>query len=157
MIPQVRTMIANLDLLESKIEETIRRVAVATLSSAEVDQLNMREQMNAKTRKPHGRSFRAPVLAAMPLSNARGRDKDVLQLNSELSGAKAKIDRLTAKTESLWQLIDSGAVSTDTGLAGMMKSLGSCIAAPFAGSGSANSSSSSQSTTATGRYAHPEI
>ena len=48
MIPQVRTMIASLDLLESKVEETTRHVAVATLSSAEVDQLDMREQMRVE-------------------------------------------------------------------------------------------------------------
>ena len=154
MIPQVRTMIASLDLLESKVEETTRHVAAATLSSAEVDQLDMREQMRAKS-KTQPRNARAPVLATMPLSNTRGRDKDVLQLNAEMYRAKAKVDRLTAKAESLWQLVRSGSTRKETGVAGMMKNLASCIAAPF-GASSAGPSSS-EGTTATGRYAQPEI
>ena len=161
---------------EMKVEEMLRRLSVHFLSSVEADALDAKFSKPRGTRNAHVAlgTANASVLAAMPLTCARGRAKPFLAVDAELQENRLRANELTAKLEALGEIISSNtggggrrakgrAGGSGGGATGWLQTLSNCLPQQMTVvAGTAAGAARGTTVQPAGRYSvaapsHPEI
>ena len=157
-------------------EEMLRRLSVHFLSSVEADALDAKFSKPRGTRNAHVAlgTANASVLAAMPLTCARGRAKPFLAVDAELQENRLRANELTAKLEALGEIISSNtggggrrakgrAGGSGGGATGWLQTLSNCLPQQMTVvAGTAAGAARGTTVQPAGRYSvaapsHPEI